>query len=156
MKETVTQSSFSENINWKNYVVSITKCGNGYQIQLQMKTQLNNISYDDVKLVVVDLFNRFRMDMSNKVVDNKWTTVKLWTTEDQPKKRWWPKWKKRTGQANLWGRPRKNTIVATSDDVKNKAKKKLSDNDFFNNLPKDNTFSELGIRDYKFNWYKWR
>lgn len=156
MKETVTQSSFSEKINWKDYVVSITKCGDGYQLQLQMKTQLNNMSYDDVKLIVVDLFNRFRMDMSDKVVDNKWAFVVLqWSTETLPqKKRWWPKWKKRTGQANLWGRPRKNQSVATADDVKKKAKGLNNDYDFFSNLPKDNTFSELGSRGYVFKWKK--
>lgn len=141
MKETVTQSSFSENINWKDYVVSITKCGDGYQLQLQMKTQLNKMSYDDVKLMVVDLFNRFRMDMSDKAVDNKWAFVVMsWSTEELPKKK--------------RGRPKKNPAVATADDVKEKAKKLSSDYDFFSNLPKDNTFSELGSRGYIFKWKK--
>lgn len=141
MKETVTQSSFSENINWKDYVVSITKCGDGYQLQLQMKTQLNKMSYDDVKLMVVDLFNRFRMDMSDKAVDNKWAFVVLqWSTENLPKKK--------------RGRPKKNPAVATADDVKEKAKRLNSDLDFFSSLPKDNTFSELGSRGYVFKWKK--
>jgi len=141
MKETVTQSSFSEKINWKDYVVSITKCGNGYQLQLQMKTQLNKMSYDDVKLMVVDLFNRFRMDMSDKVVDNKWAYVVMsGSTEELPKKK--------------RGRPKKNQSVVTTDDVKKKAKKLKDDYDFFSNLPKDNTFSELGSRGYVFKWKK--
>lgn len=141
MKETVTQSSFSEKINWKDYVVSITKCGNGYQLQLQMKAQLDNMNYDDVKLIVVDLFNRFRMDMSDKVVDNKWAYVVMsGSTEELSKKK--------------RGRPKKNQSVVTTDDVKKKAKKLKDDYDFFSNLPKDNTFSELGSRDYVFKWKK--
>ena len=114
MKETVTQSSFSENINWKDYVVSITKCGNGYQLQLQMKAQLDNMNYDDVKLIVVDLFNRFRMDMSDKVVDNKWAYVVMsGSTEEHLKKK--------------RGRPKKDQLVVTTNDVKKKAKRLKDD-----------------------------
>lgn len=127
MKQYVTQATVEETIHWKVYKASVVKSGDHYNLELRMNTQVD--SYEDAIDFLEWTFECLKLvyhkvDMIEEVPVDK----EIWT---KPKKRWWPKWKKRTGQKNLWGRPRKNSVVTTKDLEKKSTAKKLSEFDPF-------------------------
>lgn len=78
MIETVTTSTIKETIDWREYKALITYHSYlwYYSLHLEMDDKFYNESYDDIKLIVTEIFNKLRIK-NVTVVDSAGKAVQV-------------------------------------------------------------------------------
>lgn len=78
MIENVMASSIKETIDWREYEATIKYNSIlwSYSLHLEMNETFNNESYDDIKLIVTEIFNKLRIK-NITVVDSAGKAVQV-------------------------------------------------------------------------------